>query len=178
MDDSSGMQNYDATLKLLFRALARVAMREITGATIQHWHDVELPNPQNLRVDLLGETADRTLVHIELQSAHDDGIPMRMAEYGIAIHKLFGRFPRQLCLYLGRPRMRMRRQWREATLSYEYELLDIRELDGEPLLESPHVGDNLIAILARLRDHRDAVRRILSRIEALPHGAGKRHCTS
>lgn len=165
------MRNYDATLKLLFRALACVAMREITGETIEHWHNVELPNPQNLRVDLLGETADRTLVHIELQSENDDAMPVRMAEYGIAIHKLFGRFPRQLCIYVGRARLRMRDTWSEPTLWYRYELVDIRKLDSEPLLESPHVGDNLIAILTRLRDHKSAVRRIVSRLARLPDRA-------
>jgi hypothetical protein len=40
-------------------------------------------------------------------------------------------------------------------------------LDGERLLESEEVGDNVIAILARLRDHKDVVRRIVERIAGL-----------
>jgi hypothetical protein len=37
-------------------------------------------------------------------------------------------------------------------LSFEYRQIDIRTLDGERLLESDAVGDNVIAILAKLRD--------------------------
>ena len=44
--------------------------------------------------------------------------------------------------------------------------MDIRELDGERLLESARLEDNVIAVLARLRDSRAAVRRILGRIAA------------
>jgi len=50
---------------------------------------------------------------------------------------------------------------------FRYRAIDIRELDGERLLESDEVGDNVIAILARLRDHKDAVRRIVERIAGL-----------
>jgi hypothetical protein len=39
---------------------------------------------------------------------------------------------------------------------------------GERLLESEEVGDNVIAILTRLRDHRGAVRQIVERIAGLP----------
>jgi hypothetical protein len=50
---------------------------------------------------------------------------------------------------------------------FRYRLLDIRELDGDRLLESGEVGDNVIAILAGLRDHESAVRRIMARIAGL-----------
>jgi hypothetical protein len=50
---------------------------------------------------------------------------------------------------------------------FGYRLLDIRELDGERLLESEEAGDNVIAILARLRDDKEAVHRIVGRIAGL-----------
>jgi hypothetical protein len=50
---------------------------------------------------------------------------------------------------------------------FRYRAVDIRDLDGDRLLESQEVGDTVIAILARLRDHKDAVRRILERIAGL-----------
>src|SRR5262249_20901966 len=52
------MHDYDVTLKLLMRASARVAIREIAGAPIYHWLNAELPKSQNLRMDLLGETVE------------------------------------------------------------------------------------------------------------------------
>jgi Domain of unknown function (DUF4351) len=52
-----------------------------------------------------------------------------------------------------------------------YTLIDAHELDGNELLESSEIGDNLIAALARLRDHRDAIHRMVAKVAGLPHGA-------
>jgi hypothetical protein len=62
-------------------------------------------------------------------------------------------------------------------LSFRYRLIDIRELDGDRLLDSEEVGDNVIAILARLRDDRAAVRRIVQRIAGIP-AAGRQPAMS
>ncbi len=52
-------------------------------------------------------------------------------------------------------------------LVFRYKVVDIRDLDGQVLLESDGLGDNVLAILARLRDEREAVRRIVGRIARL-----------
>ena len=123
------MQEYDVALKLLLRGSAKLTMRELTGSTVETWLDIEMSKVQNPRVDLLGETAEKGLVHLELQSGNDATMPLDV--------------------------------W------FRYRVFDIRELDGERLLESEDVGDNVIAILTRLRDHKDAVRRIVERIAGL-----------
>lgn len=53
-------------------------------------------------------------------------------------------------------------------LSYRFHLVDIRDLDGEVLLASPNLGDNVLPILTRLGDQRDTARRILERIARGP----------
>jgi len=160
------MQEYDIALKLLLRGSAVVAMRELTGAPVARWLDVELPKVQNLRLDLLGETADGGLVHVELQSGNDAAMPLRMAEYCLGVFRLFGQFPRQVVLYVGEPQLQMENKLRGADVLFQYRMIDIRTLEGDRL-ESAEVGDNVIAILARLRDHEDAVRRIVERIAGL-----------
>jgi hypothetical protein len=162
------MQEYDVTLKLLLRSSARLALRELTGINIDTWLDAELPKIQNLRLDLLGKAADGTLVHLELQSSNDHEMPLRMAEYSLGIFRLFRRFAHQVLLYVGEAPLRMENELRGPNLSFGYTMIDIRELDGERLLESSAVGDNVIAILGRLRDHEGAVRQILARIAGLP----------
>jgi hypothetical protein len=98
------MQEYDITLKLLLRGSAKHTMRELIGATIATWLDVELPAVRNARLDLLGETAsDKDLVHLEIQSGNDATMPLRMAEYCLSVFRPFGRLPRQVLLYVGRP---------------------------------------------------------------------------
>ena len=162
------MQEYDVALKLLLRGSAQLTIRELTGASVKTWIDAELPKIQNLRVDLLGETAEGGLVHLELQSSNDSAMALRMAEYSLGIFRLFGRFPHQVLLYVGEPALRMESELRGPDVFFRYEAVDVRALDGERLLESSAVGDNVIAILARLRDHGDAVRKIVERIAGLP----------
>src|SRR5215468_3263162 len=106
------MQDYDAALKLLLRSSAHRAIREITGITIQNWLDVELPDSGTRRLDLLGEAADGTLVHLELQTTNDPQMGLRMAEYGMGIYRIFGRFARQFCIYVGYAPMNMPAEFR------------------------------------------------------------------
>jgi predicted transposase YdaD len=161
------MQGYDAALKQLLRGPATLTMRELTGTAVREWLNVELPNVRNLRLDLLGESVDGDLVHVELQSGNDAAMPLRMAEYCLGVYRLYGRLPRQIVLYVGEPALRMESALRGPGMSFEYRLIDIRSLDGDRLLESGDVGDNVIAILAGLRDDKEAVHRIVARIAGL-----------
>src|SRR5436305_6602311 len=106
------MQEYDVALKLLLRGSATVTMRALTGTTVEKWLDVELPKVQNTRVDLLGETANASLVHLELQSGNDSTMALRMAEYCLGVFRLFERFPRQIMLYVGEAPLRMENELR------------------------------------------------------------------
>jgi hypothetical protein len=58
-------------------------------------------------MDLLGETASGQLLHLELQSIHDALMALRMAEYMLHVWRLYGRFPRQIVLYVGDAPLRM-----------------------------------------------------------------------
>ncbi|MGC9946091.1 MAG: DUF4351 domain-containing protein [Bryobacteraceae bacterium] len=164
------MQEYDVALKLLLKRSAPLTLRALPGTAVAKWLDVELPRVrkvQNLRLDLLGRTVDGHLIHIELQSANDPAMPFRMMEYCVGVRRLFGQFPRQILLYVGEGPMHMEGALRGPGLSFEYDLIDIRTLNGERLLESEQVGDNVIAILAQVRDDKEAVHRIVERIAGL-----------
>jgi hypothetical protein len=113
------MQDYDVTLKLLLQGSAALTMRELTGTAVARWLDVELPKVQNLRLDLLGETVDGDLVQVELQSANDAAMPLRMAEYSLGVYRLLGRFPRQIVLYVGEPRLRVPDKLRGPGVRFE-----------------------------------------------------------
>ena len=161
------MQTYDVALKLLLQGSTDVAVRAITGVAVKTWLNVELPELRNTRVDLLGESAEGDLVHIELQSTNDKIMPLRMAEYCLRVYRLFGRFPKQLLLYVGNAPLRMKPELLGPDLDFRYKLLDIRDVDGERLIESDRIGDNVIAILARLKDRKAAVRRIVAKAAGL-----------
>jgi hypothetical protein len=163
------MQGYDVALKITLREVD-VAIRELVGTTVARWLNVELPEVQNTRVDLLGETASAELIHIELQATNDAKMALRMAEYYLRIFRKFKRFPNQVLLYVGEAPLRMSPELNGPALTFKYRLIDIRDLDGRRLLESEHIGDNIIAILTRLADPEAALDCVLKRIETLPPG--------
>ena len=164
------MREYDITLKSVLRRLSGNVLAELTGFAIARWHNVELPEVRSYRVDMLGETVDGTLVHIELQSTNDPNMAFRMAEYSLAIYRVFHRMPEQVVLYFGELPMRMDARLSGPHGHFECRMVDIRELDGERLLVSEQLEDNIIAILMRLADRRSALRLILNRIAAADTG--------
>src|SRR5215467_11163816 len=93
------MHECDTVLKLLLRGPARRTMQELAGIKVERWLDVELPKIQNLRLDLPGEAAYGSLIHLEPQSNNDRTMPLRMAEYCLGIYRLLERFSRQLLIY-------------------------------------------------------------------------------
>ena len=61
----------------------------------------------------------------------------------------------------------MESELRGPDVWFRYRAVDIRDLDGDHLLESEEIGDNVIAILARLRDHKGAIRKIVGKLAGL-----------
>ena len=158
------MAQFDPALKLLFQRSASTLLREIAGVSIERWLNVELPKVQNPRVDLLGESADGRLIHFEFQKENDRRMEYRMAEYYLAIYRLLNRHPTQIVIYVGQEPMRMKERLETAAMSHQYQLVDIRTLNGRALLESPRVEDRILAILADVPDRSEAAQRILAAI--------------
>jgi hypothetical protein len=165
------MHEYDTTLKLLLQEHADRSLQQLTGVAIARWLNIEIPEIGNRRVDLLGETGDGGLIHIELQSENDTIMPLRMAEYCLRIYRHLQRLPRQIVLYVGREPLRMAAELVGPQQSFRYNLIDIREFDGEALLASDRVGDNVIAILTRLRSHANTVHEIVRKVLELEDDA-------
>jgi len=164
------MQKYDVALKnVLMRGRAGFLSR-ILEVEIAQFLNAELPEVRSLRVDLLGEARDGRLFHVELQSTNDARMAFRMLDYLVAIERGYGRIARQLVLYVGQAPMRMENRIVGGRLSYDFEIVDIRDLDGVPLLDSDSLDENIFSILARLPDRRMAVRRILEKIAASDSG--------
>jgi len=145
------MHEYDIALKSILTRRTGTLLTRLTGLEVARWHNTEFPEVRSRRADLLGETLQGN---------------SRMLEYATAIHRSFGRFPHQLVLYVGEAPVRMGTHLSGPGIKYDFTVCDIRELDSEPLLESPDLGDNIVAVLARLSDRIDAVRRILAKIAA------------
>jgi hypothetical protein len=166
-DDRGSMHEYDIALKVLLQASTDSLMRQVTGVSVARWLNVEMPEVLSSRVDLLGETADHTLVHIELQSTNDPHMALRMAEYSLRIYRQFRKFPKQVVLYVGERKLHMNSRLSGPDSAFQYTLVDVRELDGAVLLASKRVEDSFLAVLTRLEDRTSGIRQILARIASL-----------
>jgi hypothetical protein len=160
------MHEYDVALKSILMRPGSALLAELTGLPDLRWLNVELPKVNNRRVDMLGRSPDGELVAIEFQSRNERHFPFRMGEYLFGVGRIYGQLPRQIVIYVGDAPLRMKNRIEGAGLSYEFQMMDIRDLDGERLLASEVLSDNVIAILTRLGGEPGAVRRILKRIAA------------
>ena len=87
-----------------------------------------------------------------------------MLEYFSLLCQAYGQPPYQQVLYVGDAALSMAARLAYPTLSFQYEMIDIRTLDGETLLASAALADNLLALLCRLANPRAAIQRLLGRI--------------
>jgi hypothetical protein len=168
------VRDFDTTIKLLIQSSAHELLRQIgVKEPVTQWLNVELSRVKNWRADLAGRTVSGAMVHIELQSDNDPEMPLRMAEYALGILRRYKQYPQQLVLFVGNGKLTMKPVLEAPGMSYHYDQLDIRQLDGGKLIASGQISDNLLGVLAKLDDATQGIRKVLRKIAKL--GVGKRN---
>ncbi len=88
------------------------------------------------------------VLHCELQTGNDKQMRSRMLLYHAFLHYQ-KRLPiRQFVVYLGRDKPNMEQRLESDSLSYRYELVDLRSFPYQSFLESSQSQEVLLAILA------------------------------
>ena len=163
-------QDFDVSVKLLFRRSTGLVAREIFGGRILEWLNVELPRVQNPRVDLLARMADGSLRHVEIESRIGPDLARREAEYYLWLYRRLGGHVEQVALYVGNePPRRAAARFKTPAMQFQFRLLDIRDFDGELLLASADLTDNMLALLTRT-DRERVMRRVEERLVELKGG--------
>jgi hypothetical protein len=85
----------------------------------------------------------------------------------VEIYQAQARHPRQVLVYAGRAKLRMSGHFKSPTLSFRFRVVDLRELNGRRFLDSEDASDQILAVLMRLKNRRQAIRRILATIATL-----------
>jgi hypothetical protein len=119
------------------------------GTGIEAFLNVELPKVQERRADLVLSLKDETILHIEFQSHNDRDMPYREGIYCLLLGQKYRRRVRQVVLYVGQAKMRMKDGLDLRDTKVAYRLMDIREMEAEALLQSGRPGDFALAVLAR-----------------------------
>lgn len=160
---------YDLTLKFLFAGPPQRLIQDLLGAPlgVTELLTVEYPSVTVRRADLVARLTNNRLLHLELQSTSEN-IAWRELDYYSLISRTYNQPPIQIVVYVGSGKMRIPAGIDEEALQFHYRVVDVRDIDGEPLLDSDSMEDNLLAVLCRVSDSRATVRRVLRRIAALP----------
>jgi hypothetical protein len=160
-------QNHDVSLKALFlREGDGIIRRRLFGGRVTEHLATEQPQVSNHRADMVVRNEAGELHHVEFQSANETNFGLRMAEYYI---HLVGRHQQEIIqtvLYLGRDPLRMAPGYTSAYMDFHFEIVDLRELDAAPLLQSDDWADIALALLAN-GDKQAALDVAVSRLRAM-----------
>ena len=169
------MGEYDITLKILIMEAAGDLLQACGyHGEVAEWINVELPEVKSRSIDLISRMRSGEVIHFEIQSSHDSEMAERMLEYALAILRREKKYPHQILLYVGNGELRMKNSLEESKLSYGFDLIDLRDLNGADLLNANRLSANLLALLTGLQDKIGALRRIVAKIAALEVGARER----
>ncbi len=160
-------QPYDVSLKTLFlRPSDGIIRRRLFGGKITEVLASEQPQVYNHRADMVVRTEDGGLHQVEFQAANEAGFARRMLRYYVHLEDTHEQHVTQTVLYMGREPMRLEDTYATPTLQFRFTIVNLRELDAEPLLESSDWADNVLALLAKGSPER-VLEVVLPRIRAL-----------
>ncbi|MBF0565298.1 MAG: Rpn family recombination-promoting nuclease/putative transposase [Nitrospirae bacterium] len=107
------------------------------------------------------------ILHIEIQSTNDTGIPDRMMFYWLFIRKVYKKVPQQYLFYVGKRPLRMPDHMPELGGAGRYEIIDFNTIDCETFISSDNPVEIVISVLCNLRgkNGKIVVRRLLQRLK-------------
>ncbi len=161
------MPSKDITLKDIFEEVPHRLSKILSPAPIKELLPTSLPSTE-LRVDFLAKLEDESILHMEFQSFNDTNMPWRMLRYYTAIAEKYQTHNiKQLVVYVGNEKLRMKPSLKIKNLVFKYEILDIRQIDCRVLLESPDPMDRLLACLCKVEDEVYLIEKLIKTMEGM-----------
>ncbi len=161
------MPSKDITLKDIFEEVPYRLSKILSPAPIKELLPTALPSTE-LRVDFLARLEDESILHMEFQSFNDTNMPWRMLRYYTAIVEKYKTHNiKQLVVYVGNEKLRMKSFLKIKNLVFKYEILDIRQIDCKILLESQDPADRIMACLCKVEDERYLIEKLVETMEGM-----------
>ncbi len=161
------MPSKDITLKDIFEEVPHRLSKILSPAPIKELLPTSLPSTE-LRVDFLARLEDESILHMEFQSFNDTNMPWRMLRYYTAIAEKYKTHNiKQIVVYVGNEKLRMKSSLKIKNLVFKYEILDIRQIDCRVLLESPDPMDRLLACLCKVEDEVYLIEKLIKTMESM-----------
>ena len=146
------MGMYDKTLRELFQDVPYKLIKLLTNQNITKVLDSHFPKVEEREADLVVELENGDIFHLEIQSVNDSYMPKRMLYYYLLIDKIYKKEPIQMVLYVGRKENKIVNKIYSKNLKYQYEVINIKDINCEELIESENINDNIIAILCNIEN--------------------------
>ncbi|MFN7924538.1 MAG: DUF4351 domain-containing protein [Bryobacteraceae bacterium] len=161
-------QRYDVTAKLLLGRPRSVVFPRLFGGDVKHWHNVELPQVENKRSDMVPETVNGEIGYLEIDSQNERDLPRRMCGNYMEMED---RFPNNVVnpvlLYIGCDPVRHKTPYEKNRLKFDYDLIDAHGFSGAELLAAPDLEDNMLALLASDADRERVISVVLEKLAAI-----------
>jgi hypothetical protein len=160
-------QRYDVSLKALFaRDGNGIIRRRLFGGRVTEHLATEQPQVSNRRADMVVRTEDGSLHQVEFQAGNEAGFGLRMLEYYTYLVCCHRQHVVQTVLYMGREAMGLESGYRSPSMAFQFDIVNLRELEAGPLLESEDWADVALALLAR-GDREKALAEAVGRLGAM-----------
>ena len=159
-------QQFDVTFKTLLLRSTGVISKILFGGKVVEWLNVEQPDVRNPRGDTVARCTDGVARHVELQSKNDPEMSFRILDYYVGFRRTMREEVEQWVVYGGREPLRMDPFFLSPSTLHYYKIMNLREMDGAPLLESDDWVDNEFALLAKA-DPEEVIRVVEARLRQL-----------
>lgn len=161
---------YDATLKKLFRRPPDRLLAYALGApvVIRRALPTEQIVIEKVHPDLLLETEDGRILHVELQGYPKGNFACRNLIYYALVLRDYNRPPKQIVFWVGDGKVGVQDGLsHEPDLTYHYHVINVRKMDPAFLLEGSDPSEWVFAVLCKLADPQRGIAEILRRLYTL-----------
>jgi len=118
------------------------------------------------RADVVAKVDNSYILHLEIQNNNDKNMPLRMLRYFLDIRFSSSLPIKQFVIYIGKEKLLMNSFIKEENLEYNFNIIDMKEIDCDILLKTDTPDALVLAILCDFKDKnpKDVIKYIIKRL--------------
>ncbi|MBF0538915.1 MAG: Rpn family recombination-promoting nuclease/putative transposase [Nitrospirae bacterium] len=147
---------YDKIIKETMRDVVDVLISKVLGievvsaTAIESKMQVTDEREADFLLNVITVKGENIILHIEFQSTNDADMVYRMLRYWCHISHIHKLPVMQYVFYIGNKPLKMAKTIAEPNVNYQYNLIDMRNIDCEKFLYSEKPQDMIISVLCNL----------------------------
>jgi len=138
--------------------------------------DKELKRIEKREADIVAIIDNSFILHLEIQNSNDKFMANRMLRYYVDIEKITSLPIKQYLIYIGKEKPKFQTKIQKDMISYEYNFIDIKNIDCEILLDQKSPEALVLAILCDFKNKKpkDVIQYIVNKLyEYTNHNANE-----